>query len=269
MAIEGKCTDATNQQIIEGMVEGLPELQLSLTNQIAQVATRQETLAEQIAVIEECVQEYTAEKLKGLLYGYAHYMTTGESFGGEWMSDINYGSDEFVQLTDRNSPFGNAYYQCLFSHSSDEGSKPPSMAWEQRSIIRNPNEDGQYNVIIGPNYNSKTEGILLTDWTIVRCVLVTTTDPDTGLSTTEMTYVPVYGFETYEYWGSNLRIDSQVVEYVIDWNSANDYVNRSFIDDASYGLKALLASLNKARTYLTNNRNKAISMFPILSKFTN
>jgi hypothetical protein len=283
MAMTGKCTDSTNQQIIEEMVGSAPELVLNLDNQIAQIIERKEKVEEQIAVLETCVEDYLSNKLQAILYGLGHAYNTYalgnyERFIGEWKIDTGYPyltatHRNFVSLTDKDDPFVYKYYRCLQNHVSDTTNKPPNSSyWEEYDIIINPSEDGQYNVEF--TLPSKEYGASLLDWHIDKWVEEVTLDPDPAVPPVyTMTYISVYSYNAGITWGLQPDIDADVISCVEGWGSTNDLVTKPMteplnpVESASYGLKAIRDALEKAQTYLTNNKNKIIAMVPILGNF--
>jgi len=292
MAITGNCTDATNQQIIQEMVGETPELVLALDKQIGQIAEKKEKVAEKIAVLEKCVEDYSANKLKAILYGEAYAWTDSQKqtaglkpkydrFAGEWWEGMGYVYNpsgtfyNFISLT--NKDFLNySYYRCLITHYASEDNKPPnSTYWEPLTItVYSPYSpvDGDTWVEFGSSYGAKIAGNSLKNgWRIFQSDI---NDPNMGNQPRPIPLYPLaYSYEAGPFWGGDVKVDTQVIEIIGDWDAANELVTKPMVDSldptasASYGLKAIYDALEKAQTYLTNNKNKLISMVPILGKF--
>lgn len=292
MAMTGKCTDSTNQQIIEEMIGSAPELVLNLDNQIAQIIERKEKVAEQIEVLEKCIEDYLTNKLMAILYGKAYEWTdsTKETAGlkpkydrcaGEWLEGETYSYNpaktfyNFVSVTDENSPFNWLYYRCIQTNIGFDDNKPPNAEyWLPITIEVYPPYspvDSDYWVDVGGSYGAKTYGnTLKSNWTIMAS---DTIDPATGLPRPIPEYQLAYAYEAGPYWNTDPKVDTQVKQIVEQWDVTNDMVTKPMsepldpVASASYGLKAIRDALEKAQTYLTNNKNKIITMVPILGNF--
>jgi hypothetical protein len=125
--------------------------------------------------------------------------------------------------------------------------------------------DGDFWVEIGGSYNAKTYGnTLKTPWSIHVSDII---DPGTMLPRPVPLYPLAYAYEAGPFWGADVKVDTQVIEIVGDWDPANDLVTRPFLEDAFYGLKAKYDNIGKAIDYMQNTKNKYIAMVPLLGKF--
>jgi hypothetical protein len=89
------CSDSTTQQILQETTAEFTAKATSIDEQLPPLYAEQEKLADQISVVEECIEDYVASKLKAILYGLAHNYTTSakqtageipkyDRFSGEW-----------------------------------------------------------------------------------------------------------------------------------------------------------------------------------------
>ncbi len=90
-------------------------------------------------------------------------------------------------------------------------------------------------VDIGPAYNVIGYGNDLTDWALIDS---TTLNP------------------VYQYEGVGWDSDTDIINFVNEWNFGNDYLTRPLTTGASYGIRPYIAALEDARSILEENKAK-------------
>ena len=265
------CLDSTTQQILQATTAEFVAGAESIDEQLPFLYQQQEKLKDQISVTEECMEDYVASMTEGLLHGLAYqkFILDTKPFRAEWQVGTSYSQLDFVQVTDGDAPFGYEYYLCTFSNTGDVAVNKPgegtgwSLYW--MSIGTTPLTHPPYIVELGPNFNKKIYGVQLEDFRIYEVI----TPPDPPPPDPPL---PPYEENKYTYHGSfwygqNADVDGQIDVNHGDWGAANDLVTRPFLEDAFYGLKSKLSSIEKAIDYMQNTKNKYIAMVPLLGKF--
>lgn len=265
------CLDSTTQQILQATTAEFAGKATEIEDMLPPLYAEQEKLRDQISVVEECMEDYIASMTEGLLHGFAYQRSIGDinTFRAEWQVGTSYSQLDFVQVTDGESPFGYEYYLCTLSNTGDVSvNKPGSgtgwmLYW--MSIGTTPLTHPPYIVELGGSFNNKIYGAQLEDFRIYEIITPPPPPPpDPPL--------PPYEENKYFYHGGtwytlNTDVDDQIETNHGDWGAANDVVTRPFLEDAFYGLKAKLESIQKSITYLQNTKNKYIEMVPLLGKF--
>lgn len=247
------CYDATSQEVLEEMVSSAPEQQDGLTLQLDQVSQQKEKIDKQIQVLEGCIEDCSANMLEGLLHELAREAMIGTiTPRGIWKDQMGYQVGHIVVAPIGTGSWGAA--SCIVDHVSDPDTKPFvgvnwTTVWSNyTSLITN---HPYYVVTLGPTFNQKTYGTVLTDWKIT----------DTTGTTN------YYVYHGGPWYGTFTEVDDDIDKVVTDWNESNEMVTAPLGTEGFYGLKALSDALDKAKTGLTNTRNKITNMVPILSRF--
>jgi hypothetical protein len=250
------CYDATSQEVIEEMVNTAPTKQDELTLQLDQVSQQKEKIDEQIKVLESCIEDCSANMVEGLLHELAKEATGNTIMPrGIWHEGKVYGAGPgrpHVVV----APIGTGSWGaliCITSHASAPETKPFvgeywTDVWANYPSIT---DHPDYVVTLGPTFNQKTYGNKLIDWKI------------TDTTGTTIYYI-YHGGPWYSSW---FEIDDDIDVTVNDWNESNDMVTAPLGTEGFYGLKALSDALDKAKTGLTNTRNKITNMVNTLSRF--
>jgi hypothetical protein len=255
----------SDSDALQGMVNAAPDKQAALTDQIAQIQEKQNTLLEQITACTNS-EDYIAAKVIGILNGYANSLNISGTFLGEWTVGETYSVGNSVVVTNRTTPYACIYYTCLTGGLATTENGPGTASWTVTAL----GGAGAYAVIIGA-FNVKAYGSTLRAWNITFTPDPTPpvfpeTEPTPGVP------VIVYQYQAGSLWGTVPTIDNQLLELIADWESTNDLVTKPLTEvnataRASYGLESNYASLETAKTYLTNNRDKTIAMPSVLSKY--
>jgi hypothetical protein len=266
--------------VIQDMVDSAPAQQAAITDQLAQIELKQEEITEQIEVLNGDVIDYATSKLQAILMGLSnwwnrYFRPPGEPFMGEFDNTENYIVDQICSYTDTCAPYTFKHYRCIQTITGGEipPNNPTNWVEHTLSMVSIPDEHNGF--VYNFSGSTKAYGATQRNWSIQRGTAVTTIDPGTGLPVTTVTYTDAYIYQGGIMWPAVDWINDQVIECVEGWENSVDLIKKPIVEpggfdpmlSASYGLEALYSVLEKAKAYLTNNRDKIMQMFDTLTKF--
>jgi hypothetical protein len=249
------------RQMKDAVDDQVDNLQVS----IDQIEEQIDEATEQATAIDEAMMDPAAYELSVYLYGKALEFEYSYSYQGFWESDISYASNDSVSMLGYDATSVEGQFVCIQAHTSSSSNEPGAgVDWE--TYWDNADSLVNYRVNLGAAYNVTS----INGWKIQEWSTISVPNPSPPPATI---IVPAW-VTVYEYLGTGWDGDTIIVQYQDDWDFGCDYLHHPLGVPAdgdnspdcvlrvasgvqsSYGLYPRIASLNTAKTIVTNNQTK-------------
>jgi hypothetical protein len=220
---------------------------------IEQIQEQIDEATEQADAIDTAMMGASADELESYLNGKAvEYQYPSQTFEGFWETGTSYSTDDIVATI---TTYDN--YVCIASHTASDANEPGvGASWT--TYWTAPGGLSTYSVSLGAGYNLTQ----INEWAI-KLLLIT----------------------IYEYLGAGWDGDSEIIQRQDDWDFGCDYLHHPLgvpADEdnspdcvlrvasgqkSSYGLYPKIASLNTAKTIITNNQSKVGNSKDIFDRY--